>query len=66
MTITFHVPDMTCQHCVKSITNAIHDAEPDSGVLCELDTKKVTVSGTADINKVEKAIREAGYTPNKA
>lgn len=62
MNISFKVPDMTCNHCVKSITNAIHTASPDSEVLCELDTKKVTVSGEADMKLIENAIKDAGYS----
>lgn len=64
MNISFQVPDMTCNHCVKSITNGIHAAAPDVSVLCELETKKVTVAGTADVKLIETAIREAGYHPN--
>lgn len=63
MSISFKVPDMTCNHCVKSITNAIHEVSPDSGVLCELDSKKVTVTGETDAKRVEKAIKDAGYSP---
>lgn len=63
MSISFLVPDMTCNHCVKSITNAIHAADPDASVLCELDLKKVTVTGAAKADTIESAIKEAGYTP---
>ena len=63
MNIEFKVPDMTCGHCVKSITNGIHAVATDASVLCDLDTKKVTVVGAEDAKQVEVAIREAGYHP---
>lgn len=65
MSISFQVPDMTCNHCVKSITNAIHAADPDAGVLCELDSKKVTVTSMGNAGLIESAIKEAGYTPKE-
>jgi copper chaperone len=63
MNISFQVPDMTCNHCVKSITNGIHAAAPDASVLCDLEAKKVTVAGVTDAKVIETAIREAGYHP---
>lgn len=61
----FKVPDMTCGHCVKSITEAIKEAVPQAEVSCDLATKLVTVSG-ADADKIEQLIKEAGYSPEAA
>ncbi|MFQ6747711.1 heavy-metal-associated domain-containing protein [Bordetella pertussis] len=36
MTIAFHVPDMTCGHCVKSITQAVQQAVPQALVQIDL------------------------------
>jgi hypothetical protein len=36
---------------------------PEASVLCDVATHTVTVSGTHDDKLVEKAIKEAGYTP---
>lgn len=66
MNISFKVPDMTCSHCVKSITNGIHSVAPEAEVLCDLETKKVTVSGVTDAKMIEEAIREAGYQATPA
>lgn len=63
MNISFDVPDMTCQHCVKSVTNGIHAVAPDVSVLCDLDAKKVTIAGATDPKLIETAIRQAGYHP---
>lgn len=59
---SFQVIDMTCGHCVKTITNAVHAIAPDSTVQCDVATKKVVVEGEHDALKVESAIRDAGYT----
>jgi copper chaperone len=59
---SFQVIDMTCGHCVKTITNAVHAVAPDSTVQCDVATKKVVVQGEHKAAVVESAIRDAGYT----
>ena len=63
---TFKVPDMTCGHCVKSITSAIKEAAPSAEVACDLTTKVVTVTGPHDAAKIKGVIQEAGYSPEAA
>lgn len=63
---TFKVPDMTCGHCVKSITNAIKESVPSAEVTCDLDHKLVTVTGAPDAAKIQEVIQEAGYSPEMA
>lgn len=60
---SFQVVDMTCNHCVKTITASVHSVAPDASVLCDVPAKTVVVSGTHDQKLVESAIKEAGYTP---
>jgi copper chaperone len=60
---TFNVPDMTCGHCVKSITSAIKEAVPAAEVSCDLNTKVVTVTGPHDTAQIKDIIQEAGYSP---
>jgi copper chaperone len=60
---SFQVIDMTCNHCVKSITTSVHTVAPEASVLCDVAAHTVTVSGAHDETLVEKAIKEAGYTP---
>ena len=61
--ISFQVADMTCGHCVKTITTAVLALVPAAAVTCDLDSKKVLVDGVADSAMVEQAIRDAGYSP---
>lgn len=60
---SFQVIDMTCNHCVKSITNSVHSVAPEASVLCDVASHTVTVSGAHDEKLVEKAMKDAGYTP---
>lgn len=66
MSIEFQVPDMTCGHCVKTITGAVTAAAPGASVAVDLlPTHRVTISGTDQADKVEAAIRDAGYEPQR-
>ncbi len=64
MTTTFTVPDMTCGHCEKSVRSALGEALPGAAVTVDLSSGRVTVEG--DAARAEQAIRDAGYTPEKA
>ncbi|MEO6986437.1 MAG: heavy-metal-associated domain-containing protein [Paralcaligenes sp.] len=65
MKIEFLVPDMTCGHCVKTITTAVHEVAPGVSVLAVTASHRVTVEGASDAVAIEAAIREAGYTPQQ-
>lgn len=58
------VNDMTCNHCVGTIRQALEEALPGAEISVDLDTHKVTFTG--DRARAEEAIRDAGYTPEPA
>lgn len=64
MTTTFLVPDMTCGHCEKTVRGALAEALPGSSVNIDLVAHTVTVAG--DAAKAEDAIRDVGYSPERA
>lgn len=60
----FRVDDMTCGHCVSTITKAIRGADRDARVTIDLARHLVMVEPTeADAQALSDAIAEAGYTP---
>lgn len=62
--ITFEVQDMTCGHCVGSITRAIQLLDPGAQVQIDLTTHRVRIAPTrADASQLGDAIQRAGYTP---
>ncbi len=62
--IAFEVKDMTCGHCVSTITKALKDADKDARVQIDLAAQRVQVEpGSADAAELADAIKEAGYTP---
>jgi copper chaperone len=61
--IEFEVKDMTCGHCVSTITRAIKESVPSADVAVELDSHRITIHGAPSAADIERAIREVGYTP---
>lgn len=57
----FTVLDMTCQHCVKAITQQILNADPNAKVDIDLSTKSVEVQSTLSEKSIFNAIEEAGF-----
>jgi copper chaperone len=62
--ITFEVQDMTCGHCVSSITKAVRAINQRAQVTADLATHRVQIEPTdSDSSQLSDAMREAGYTP---
>jgi copper chaperone len=60
---TFHVPDISCQHCVAAITQAVQAADAAARVQVSTESKAVQVESTVlDEEAIALAIAEAGYT----
>jgi copper chaperone len=61
---TFEVNDMTCGHCVATITRAVQAVDPRARVEVDLASRRVHVepAGT-DADRLSAAISAAGYTP---
>lgn len=58
----FNVPDMTCQHCVRTLKEAIGKLDGVKDVRVDLKTKKIEVDGSVSESEVISAIRKAGYS----
>ena len=62
--IAFEVNDMTCGHCVSTITKALKATDRDAKVQIDLATHRVQVEPvSADAEELAEAIKDAGYTP---
>lgn len=56
------VRKMTCNHCVRAVTAAVHARDPDAKVEVDLAHGTVRIDGrTSDASTVADAIREEGY-----
>jgi copper chaperone len=62
--IAFTVNDMTCGHCVSTITRAVAAADRDARVSIDLAAHRVEIEPqAASPAAIQEAIAEAGYTP---
>jgi copper chaperone len=63
-TITYSVPGMTCDHCVKAVTQEVSAVSGVADVAVDLATKTVVVTGAElDDADLRAAIEEAGFEP---
>ena len=62
--LTYIINDMTCGHCVSSITKAVQAIEPHAKVTADLANKRVTIEDAhVDTTLLSDAMKVAGYTP---
>lgn len=64
--IRLKVSGMTCEHCVRAITQAVKALPGVEGVSVDLARGDVTVTGTPSERAVRDAIAEEGYTVQAA
>jgi copper chaperone len=63
----FLVNDMTCGHCVSTITKTLQALDPRAKVTIDLGQRLVKVeSASVGAASLQAAIAEAGYTPEPA
>ncbi len=64
---SFNVAGMTCGHCVRAVTNAVHSVDPGAAVEVDLDGGRVTVHNElAATSRIIEAIAAEGYTAEPA
>ncbi len=62
--ISFQVDDMTCGHCVSTITGAVKAVDRNATVRIDLSAHRVEIEpDSASAQQLRAAIEEAGYTP---
>lgn len=62
----FLVPDMTCDGCVRAVTNAVKAVDGAAVVRADLATKRVEIDSTAAAPALAEAVRDAGFTVEAA
>lgn len=58
---TFDVAGMSCSHCVRAVTEAVHEVDPEAGVEIDLASGTVAIDSTSPKDVLAQAIRDAGY-----
>ena len=60
-TTELQVSGMSCQHCVKAVTAAVHALDAQAAVTVDLTQGKVSVASTLAADALRKAIADEGY-----
>jgi copper chaperone len=66
MTIELTLPDMTCGHCVKTVTQTAQRLDPAARVQADLATHRVTIDSSATQTAIEAALAAEGYPATRS
>lgn len=61
--LSFDIPNMSCGHCVRAITQAVQAADPAAKVEADLPNHRVQVETSAPREALVAQLTEAGYAP---
>ena len=61
--IELHIPNMSCGHCVRAITEAVHASDPQAEVTTDLAQHLVRVQTQLPAAAVAAQLTQAGYPP---
>jgi copper chaperone len=59
--VKLKVPDMSCDHCVRTIEKAVKGVDPKAAIKADLAASLVTVETSAESGAISEALRAAGY-----
>ena len=62
----FHVEDMMCGGCAKSVAKALTNLDKDAKVQADPETRTVKVETSAPLAAVRKALADAGFPATPA
>ena len=62
----FTVPNLSCGHCVRAVTEALKAADPTSEVSADPASKQVSVQSTLPREQLAALLTAAGYEPAPA
>jgi copper chaperone len=59
--IELQLPDMTCGHCVRTVTEVARRLDPNAQVQADLNTHTARFDTQADVHLLRRALEEEGY-----
>jgi copper chaperone len=59
----FSIPNLSCGHCVRAVTEAVKAADPAAEIQADPASKRVAVQSTLPRETVVALLAEAGYAP---
>lgn len=59
----FQIPNMSCGHCVRAITEAVQALDPAAKVQTDVAKRQVQVDSTVPREALVQQLNNAGYAP---
>ncbi len=59
----FHIDNMTCGGCARSVKAAIQSVDPEAEIVTDPPSRRVNVRTNANQDQLVAALREAGFPP---
>ena len=60
---TFQIPAISCDHCARAVTEAVHAADPAAQVQVDVPTQRVNVESQVTHEAIVAQLVDAGYPP---
>ncbi len=62
-TVTYYIPNISCNHCVHTIQTEVSDIQGVKSVLADADSKKATISfeAPATEDRIKELLAEINY-----
>lgn len=64
--IRFQIPDMTCKHCERAVTEAVQTVDGGATLTVDLENHQVTIDSQQPAQAFAEALSAAGYSPVEA
>ncbi|MFO1326811.1 MAG: heavy-metal-associated domain-containing protein [Rubrivivax sp.] len=64
--LEFDIASLSCGHCARAVTEAVHELDPAARVEVDLARKHVQVQTATPRDQVAAKLAEAGYPPAAA
>lgn len=61
--IELTLPDMTCGHCVRTVTKTVQAVDAQAKLEIDLPTHRVRIDSSREREAFAKALTDEGYTP---
>lgn len=61
--IELTLPTMTCGHCVRTVTDTVHQVDAKAKVDIDLPTHRVRIESEHAAQEFERALADEGYGP---
>lgn len=61
--LEFDIASLSCGHCARAVTEAVHEVDPAARVEVDLPHKHVQVDTQLPRERVAAVLAEAGYPP---